>query len=291
LEFRQLQSLIAIHRAGSFAQAAENLGYAQPTLTAHIQALERELNVKLFDRLGHRIRLTRDGERFIGYAERILKLSDEAVASVGEKATGGKIIIGVSETFSVLRLPALLRKFRSKHPDIAIELKFGDLARFYEDLKNNVIDLAVILVAKVPYASLVAEILYPEPLALIAAIDHPLGGQSKLKPSDFAGETFIVTREGCAYRDFLENIFKDRAINPQAFMQVKNIEAIKQFTISGLGVALLPKVYVEKEIEQNLLTELSWGGPAFGMFTEVVYHKDKWLTTPLLSFLEMLHSD
>ncbi|MDF2500923.1 MAG: gltR 1 [Anaerosporomusa subterranea] len=76
MEIKQLRTFIAIISAGSFAQAAEHLGYTQPTLTTHIQSLERELNVKLFDRLGHRIRLTRQGERFLSYAERILKLAD-----------------------------------------------------------------------------------------------------------------------------------------------------------------------------------------------------------------------
>lgn len=60
MEFRQLQTFVTITQAGTFALAAEQLGYTQPTLTTHIQALEKELNIKLFDRLGHRIRLTRD---------------------------------------------------------------------------------------------------------------------------------------------------------------------------------------------------------------------------------------
>lgn len=290
MEIRQLQTLIAIRDAGSFAQAAENLGYTQPTLTAHIQSLERELNVKLFDRLGHRIRLTREGEHFIIYAERILKLIDEAADSVSEKATCGKIIIGASETFSVVRLPSLLKEFRREHPSIEIELKFGDIAKFYADLKNNVIDISVILTDKVPYPNLSTEILCSEHMSLIACIDHPLARQAAIDVSDFKTEDFIVTQEGCAYRTFIENLLEDNAIKPRSFMKVKNIEAIKQFVISGLGLAILPKIYVEKEEAANLLVELPWNGPDFGMYTQVVYHKDKWLTPAMLSFLELIRS-
>jgi DNA-binding transcriptional LysR family regulator len=290
LEIRQLQTLIAIKDAGSFAQAAEHLGYTQPTLTAHIQSLERELNVKLFDRLGHRIRLTREGEHFIIYAERILKLVNEASDSVSEKATCGKIIIGASETFSVVRLPSLLKEFRREHPSIEIELKFGDIAKFYADLKNNVIDISVILTDKVPYPNLSTEILCPEPMSLIASVDHPFAQQAAIDVSDFKTEDFIVTQEGCAYRTFIEALLEDNDIKPQSFMKVKNIEAIKQFVISGLGLAILPKIYVEKEVSANLLIELPWNGPDFGMCTQVVYHKDKWLSPVMLSFLELIRS-
>ena len=290
MEIRQLQTLITIKAAGSFAQAAEQLGYTQPTLTAHIQALERELNVKLFERLGHRIRLTHEGEHFIVYAERILKLVDEAIDSVSEKATCSKIIIGASETFSVVRLPSLLREFRREHPSIEIELKFGDIAKFYADLKNNVIDISVILTDKVPYSNLSTEILCPEPMSFIASVDHPLAQHATIGVSEFTAEDFIVTQEGCAYRTFIEGLLEDNDIKPRTFMKVKNIEAIKQFVISGLGLAILPKIYVEKEVSANLLIELPWNGPEIRMYTQVVYHKDKWLTPAMLSFLEIIRS-
>lgn len=290
LEIRQLQTLIAIKNVGSFAQAAEVLGYTQPTLTAHIQALEKELNVKVFDRLGHRIRLTREGEHFITYAERILKLVDESINSMSEKANCGKLIIGASETFSVIRLPSLLKEFRIKHPSIEIELKFGDINKFYADLKDNVIDLSVILTDKVPYPNLHTELLCPEAMSVITAVDHPLARQSTVDISDFSEEDFIVTQEGCAYRTFIETQLEENEIKPRSFMKVKNIEAIKQFVISGLGIAILPKIYVENEVSANLLVELPWNGPEFGMYTQVVYHKDKWLTPAILNFLEITRS-
>ena len=290
MEIRQLQTLVAIKAAGSFAQAAEQLGYTQPTLTAHIQALEKELQVRLFDRLGHRIRLTREGEHFISYAERILKLIEEAADSVSARTASGKIIIGASETFSVVRLPSLLKEFRKKHSAIEVELVFGDITKFYAALKDNVIDISVILTDKVPYPNLYTEILCPEPMAFIAAVDNPLTQQAAIDISDFSTEDFIVTQEGCAYRTFIENLLSANAIKPRSFMKVKNIEAIKQFVISGLGIAILPRIYVEREITANLLAELPWKGPDMGMYTQIVYHKDKWLTPAMLNFLELVRS-
>jgi DNA-binding transcriptional LysR family regulator len=237
------------------------------------------------------VRLTRQGEHFLNYAERILKLVDEATDAVSEKGTYGKIILGASETFSVVRLPMLLKEFRKENPFIEIELKFGDIAKFYEDLKNNVIDISLILTNKVPYSSLKTELLCPEPMSLIASVDNQLAQQPKISISDFSTEHFIVTQEGCAYRAFIEELLTNNDIKPRSFMKVKNIEAIKQFVISGLGIAILPKIYVEKELATNLLVELPWDGPEFGMYTQLVYHKNKWLTPPVLSFLELVRSN
>lgn len=290
MELRQLQTLIAIRNTGGFASAAEHLGYTQPTLTSHIQSLEKELGVKLFDRLGHQVRLTRKGEDFILYAERILKLVGEAANAVSEKAACSKIIIGASETFSVVRLPALLKEFRHMYPAVEIELKFGDINKFYDALKNNTIDLAVILTDKVPYPSLSTEILCPEPMSLIAATYHPFTDRRAIDIADFQHTDFIVTQEGCAYRTFIENLLQAGGIKPKSFMKVKNIEAIKQFVISGLGVAILPKIYIEKEANAGLLTELCWQGPPFNMSTQVVYHKDKWQSPVIFNFLELVRN-
>lgn len=291
MEIRQLQTLIAIKTAGSFSQAAETLGYTQPTLTSHIQSLEKELAVKLFDRLGHRICLTHEGNLFISYAERILKLIEEATVSISEKTSHGKIVIGASETFSVVRLPSLLKDFRQQYPYIEIELKFGDITKFYTDLKDNTIDIAVMLTDRVPYPHLYTETLCPEPMSLISSTNHPLIKKNTIDIStDFKEEDFIVTQEGCAYRIFIEKLFEKSGIKPRSFIIVKNIEAIKQFVISGLGLAILPKIYIDNEAANGHLAQLQWSGPDFGMYTQIVYHKDKWLTPAILSFLKIVRS-
>jgi DNA-binding transcriptional LysR family regulator len=291
LEIRQLQTFIAITQMGSFAQAAEYLGYTQPTLTTHIQALEKELNVKLFDRLGHRIRLTREGERFLGYAERILKLTDEAADAVSvEKSSYGKIVIGASETFSVVRLPAILKEFRKEYPTVDIELQFGDVNKFRDDLKNNVIDVAFILAEKIPYPDLTTEVLCSEPMSFIASPEHHIAQHPVIDVSHLKTEDFIATQVGCAYRDYIERLLEQNDISPRSFMKVKNIEAIKQFVISGLGIAILPRIYVEKEIASGFLTELPWNGPDFGMYTQIAYHKNKWLSPGLMRFLQLTRS-
>lgn len=286
MEIRQLKTFVAIKEKGTYVQAADFLAYTQPTLTAHIQSLEAELGINLFDKLGHRVRLTREGELFYTYAERILKLIDEATDAVTHKMTeNSRIIIGVSETFSVIRLPLILREFRKENPNVAVELKFGDLRKFQQDLNNNEIDLAFLLAEKTKIHGITSKILAPEPMSLIASPESNFAKKHAITVNDFSGETVIATQEGCAYRKYVEDLLSKNQISPKAYMKVKNIEAIKQFVVSGLGIAVLPKIYVEKEILNGLVVELPWDFPDFGLFTQLAYHKDKWLSPVAQQFV------
>ncbi len=106
MEIKQLTTFSVIAKTGNFSEAAKILGYAQPTVTTHIQSLEAELNVKLFERLGHRVKLTPQGKRLLCYSEHILKYSSEAITELSSNGTiAGKISVGANESFSVVRLP------------------------------------------------------------------------------------------------------------------------------------------------------------------------------------------
>lgn len=108
--YKTLESFSTVARAASFRKASKTLGYAQPTVSTHIQLLEKEYGIKLFERLGHKIKLTQEGEKPLFYVDNILKYLYEASEAFANYATNGtipkKITIGANESFSVIRLPA-----------------------------------------------------------------------------------------------------------------------------------------------------------------------------------------
>src|SRR5690554_2116977 len=101
----------------SFTRAAELMGYAQSSVTAQVRSLEDELGIKLFERLGRSITLTREGERLLLYAEKILKLAAEAKEAVSDSSSmKGTLSIGAVESLCVYRLPNLLQEYRKRCP-------------------------------------------------------------------------------------------------------------------------------------------------------------------------------
>jgi DNA-binding transcriptional LysR family regulator len=287
MEIKQLKTFSAIAKTGSFSAASDLLGYAQPTVTTHIKLLEEELKVKLFERLGHRIKLTEEGTHLLYFAEKILKFSSEALLSFSEKdIETGKITIGANNSFSVVRLPLLLKNFKQKYPKADVNITFGSVKEIHESLQNNDVDIAFFLTREIKCSDLIVKTLIKESIVAIAAPNHPLTSNSFVTILDFENEDLIITQEDCTYRALIQELMNENHVHLKSIIRINNIHAIKQLVMSGLGVTLLPRISVEYEISQNLLVEIPWKEAPLPVFTQIAYHKDKWLSPIMLSFLE-----
>lgn len=288
MDFKQLSTFIMISKLQSFTQAADTLGYAQSTVTTQIKLLENELGVKLFERIGKNISLTHEGKRFLSYAEQLIRLSSEAKNAVlSDETPSGSLTIGAAESLCVIRLPEILKEYRKLYPQVEVSLKFGSCADFRHLLCDNVIDVAFSLGTRMVSEDFVTEIEFSEPMMLLTAPGHPLINKEKVFPCDIEKEPLILTETGCSYRAVFENILSKYNIKPNTVLETGSVQAIKQFTMSGLGITLLPKVAVEDELSQGRLVPLNWIGPDFGIVTQVLYHKDKWLSPALKAFLRL----
>jgi DNA-binding transcriptional LysR family regulator len=145
MELRHLKTFKVVADMGGFTRAAEALGYAQSTITSHIQALERELGRPLFDRLGKTVVLTSAGERLYEYAAQILRLSQAAESAVTDDSQpAGKFMIG-APALTVYRLPAILREYKERYPDVQIVLVPSQCWEMSPKLRAGELDVAFLL--------------------------------------------------------------------------------------------------------------------------------------------------
>lgn len=290
MDNKQLKTFLTIARLQSFSLTAQNLNYSQSTITTQIQLLEKELEVKLFERLGHRITLTPDGKKLLPFAEQILKLSKDAKSVISNSdLPKGSLSIGVVESLCVMRLPKILREYRLRYPNVEISLKFGNSSDFLNFLKENTIDIAFFLEKKINEENFITEIEFPEPLVLLSSPEHPLAKKESVFPEDLKEEPLILTEAGCSYRSLFANTLNQYGIKPHSVIETGNVQLIKQLAISGLGITLLPLVAVEEECSQERLIKLNWKGPTFELLTQVLYHKNKWISSPLKAFIDLIH--
>ncbi len=284
MELRQLKTFRAVAENLSFTRAAGELGYVQSSVTAQIQTLEKELGVPLFDRIGRRVTLTDAGRRLLGYAEKMLELEEEtraAVSANGEPA--GTVTISAAETHCTYRLPRVLSRFRELYPQVRVLVRpvpvgtfCGDTVR---DLGEGKADVAFVLDEPVRAGDLTVEPLVEEPVWLVTAQDHPLAESSPVRSLDFRGETLLLTGSGCSYRAMFLNALARDGVHPGTLLEFSGVEAIKQCAIAGMGVAVLPAVVAEKDVEAGSLTVLHWTGlEDFEVVTQMVRHKERWLS-------------
>lgn len=288
MELRQLATFSTLARTLSFTRAATLLNYAQSSVTAQIQALEEELGTPLFNRLGRRVTLTDAGQRFLSYAERVLALVDEgrnAVSSAEEMT--GTLTIGAPETLCTYRLPALLHAYRLRYPAVRLTYRPNPAADLRKRVSDGELDVAFVMEELCASASLAAETLVAEPVVVVTAADHPLTQLTSVRPSDLRGVDVLLTEGGCSYRRLFERALSEADVRPATLLEFNSVEAIKQCVIAGMGISALPTVAVATEMAQGRMAEIRWDGPTLGVYTQMVWHRHRWLSPPLVAFLNL----
>jgi DNA-binding transcriptional LysR family regulator len=289
MELRQLRTFQTVAATLSFTRSAEQLDYAQSSVTAQIRALEDELGVQLFDRLGRHIALTDAGIKLLDYAEKILHLADEAVLAVSDSAEpAGQLIIAAPETLSGYRLPPLLKQFRAKFPRVQLILCSLSVSETLAHLSDGHVDVAVLLTDPPPEAYGVNVLpLIEERFMLLSAPEHPLANSGCIQPEDLRDESLLLTEIGCTYRTAFENRLLAAGVRPVTTMEFGSVEAIKQCVMANLGITLLPEIAVCSEVNQGRLVSLPWFEPDFHMVTRLLWHKDKWHSPALKDFIDL----
>ena len=290
MEIRQLKTFMSIVKLGNFSQAAQFLGYTQSTVTTHIQLLEKEFNTVLFERFGHQLMLTTDGERLYDYAEQITKLAEDTKNELDNFAVPrGPIIIGMPESLCVYYLTDLLKEYASLYPDVELKLKLGIGSDFRSLLRKNMMDLAFFLEKKMPDSDLVSQLLWPEPVVLVAAPDHTLAGLDQVEARDLKNQILVFTDSGSHYQTVLKECLAKAAVHPRSILEIGQIQTIKQFVVSHVGITLLPFAAVKEEVEAGTLAVLKWQGPELQTNAYLVHHKEKWLSHAIRAFIKLVH--
>lgn len=289
LEIKQLITFKTAAENLNFTHTAKILKFAQSSVTAQIKSLETELNTQLFERLGKKLYLTEAGRQFKEYADKLIDLSEEAKAVTGGlKEPSETLIIGAQESQCTYRLPPLLKEFKNQFPNVKLVFKpaHSDEVAKEQLLKGN-LDVAFIIDVIKPGNTLVTEALVQDEMKLVASCDHHLAERVGVLPKDLEQETLLLTEEGCSYRRVLEDSIRKADIIPTNKFEFVSIEAIKQCVIAGLGIALLPAMVVERDIKDGRMKELNWEHSNPPYFTQIAWHKDKVMTVPLQSFIEL----
>lgn len=289
MEIKQLITFNMAAETLNFTQTAKLLNFAQSSVTAQIKALEAEMGTPLFERLGKRLSLTDAGCRFKTYAEKMIRISEEAKLIVsGTEEQTGTLMVGAQESQCTYRLPSILKEFKSLFPQVKLIFKpahSDEMAR--EQLAGGVLDVAFIMDTCRPGEALVIEPLIKEELVIVASSTHPLLQKSEVSPEDLEHETLLLTEAGCSYRNIFEDFFRAAGVYALNKIEFGSIEAIKQCVIAGLGIALLPKMAVEADIKAGRMNELGWKNTAAPTYTQIAWHKDKWMTPPLKAFIDL----
>jgi DNA-binding transcriptional LysR family regulator len=289
MEVRQLQIFRILAEELNFTRTAEKVHTVQSNVTAQIRALEEELGVPLFDRLGRRVTLTDAGRRFQPFAEKALAAMEQGqrVIHAGTEPSG-PLRVGSPESILTYRLPPILRTFRQHYPHVELSFRPHLNDSLVSELETGKLDIVICMCETVSSPSLVSMTLRTEPILLLGHASHPLTRKTAVHPSDLAGQTLLLTETGCGYRNKLDRVLTLQNVRPGSVTEFSSVEAIKQCVSSAMGLGLLPEIVVARELRQRQFKALRWAGPSLDIRTHVLWHKDKWVSPAMAAFRELV---
>jgi DNA-binding transcriptional LysR family regulator len=260
---RRLQVFHAVARNLSFTQAAEQLCMTQQAVTFLVRQLEEHLNVRLLRRNRGRLELTPAGELALDYASRILALSEELESRVGDMTgeIGGTLLLGASPTVAEFYLPQILAEFRVIYPRVQAQMAVSYSETILNRVANNTIDLGLVSSRNVQpnLAGGSLEVICQHELMLICSTMHPMASAKQVAACDVACERLICREPGSSTRKGTDNYFLSNGLPPEdlnVIMELGSPESIKAVVESGLGVSILPRVAIAKELRLGTLCAL-----------------------------------
>jgi len=275
---RRLQVFHTVARLLSFTKAAEELHMTQPAVTFQVRQLEEQFNTRLFDRTHNRISLTEAGGRVFECAEKIFVLYAEMDNSVRELTgdVSGVLILGASTTIAEYMLPVLLGDFKESHPDVTIRLKVANTDGIVSMVENNAIDLGVVE-APVNNKNLVVEECRTDQLVLIVPPGHELASEQSVPVKRLADYPFICREEGSGTREVMIESMNAAGMSNTDLnlaMELGSLEAIKGAVEAGMGVSVLSKATILKELKLGTLVAVNLDPPMMRPFS-FVHQKQK----------------
>ena len=253
MRLEQLDAFVEIHRRGSVSQAAEALFVTQPTLTARLKGLERELDAVLFIRSGRGMRLSEAGRAYLPYAERTLDAERAGRRLLAELARGesGHLALGAAPAVSTYVLPRILTRFRRTHPKVALAVRTGHSEEVLELVLREQVQIGLGRALRHPDVEAIP--LYEDELVLVVDPGHRFAEEGAVGTEDISDVQLILFDRTSSYHRLTNEFFRGAGAVPRAVMELDNIDAAKKMVEQGLGVALLPHTAVAGELEAGAL--------------------------------------
>ena len=285
MTLRHMKIFVAVFRHSNITKAAQELHLAQPSVSLAIKELENYYGIRLFERIGKRISPTEGGKEFFGYSLHIVSLFEEMEKRMKNWDVSGTIRIGSSITIGTHILPGLIRNYQAEFPDLKINAIISNSSTIENHILDNTIDLGLIE-TQPEHEDIQAIPFMKDSLCAIVGCSHPLAKESSVTLSDLAQYPFLMREKGSAGREILDSYFSIQQLNVRPAWESSSTQAIVKGVAEGLGVAVLPYLLVEKDIQEKTVRMLPFTRP-LSRDLNIIYHKSKYLTPNMKAFLSL----
>ena len=289
---KPLRAFCQTARLGSVSRAAEALYVSQPAITLQLQALERELGIKLLERSGRRLVPTREGEALYALARPLVEGIDGLEAAFQAQLGGldaGDLDIAAGSSTILYLLPGIVDAFRQRQPDVRLRLHNVTGASGLDLLRSDAVDFAVGSMLDVPADLTYAPVYRFEPM-LITPLDHPLAHKADLRLEDLSPHGLILPPQRLTTYRMVDLVFQRNRVPYTVALEVGGWEVIKQYVAMDLGISIVTAICMT-DADRTRLAARSLAAYFPSRSYGVVMRKSKQLSPQARAFVELIQPD
>jgi DNA-binding transcriptional LysR family regulator len=296
LDLYKLEIFYWVAELRSFSQAAELLSLRQPTISAHVQELEKSLGGKLLYRVRGRVSLTPLGRLLVERAKNLLEFKRETVAAVEQfqGTLSGELWVGGSNIPGQYLLPPRLAAFVTRYPGVKPILRIGDSAGIVEDVLDGKVELGFVGF-KSGDARLAFEKLWDDEMVLAVSQKHPWSRRHSVRMSDLRAERFISREGGSGTLGSFRLLLAKHRQSPDELlniaMELGSTEAVKEALMAGFGISILSRISIRRELAEGSIVEVPIDGLSMKRDFYKVFHKRRPLHPIAQAFRLFLKSE
>lgn len=275
MEIRQIEAFVAVAETGSFTAAGERVSLTQSTISQQIKALEEELGEALFVRGGRGVRLTEAGEELLPRARIVLDALDEIAVAFDApgRTPRGRLRVGAASMATAYLFAPIYERFIATHPNIQLLIRATTTTE--ETLRQVVsgeIDVGFIAVP-VTNQALEVEPVATDEIVLVVNASHPWANRASVDASELDDQPMIAFERGMSHRRTMDELFAKVGVAPRIVSETNDPQMVKSLIEIGLGIALVPRWAVAREVEAGKLGVLTLEGHSLVRDVNMIYLK------------------
>ena len=287
MTLRHFQIFVTVCNTMNMTIAAETLFLSQSAVSQSIAEMERFYDLRLFERLSRKLYLTQAGEKLLLYARHMLSMNAEIQREMKTLQQHGTLRIGASVTIGAYVMPGLVAEFKSKYRDTNIEVVENDTQQIEQEILVDHLDFGIVE-GETTSPDMVCVPYKDDELVLICSPTHRFAASQTVNPAELAKEAWIVREKGSGTRDTFEKVMGENNLIWNAIWTCNNADSIRMAVARGLGISMISKLAVEKEVAEGLLHAVTVRDLPFHRTFALIYHKNKYITVTMRQWMDSM---
>ena len=286
MTIRHLKIFLTVVKHGKMRKAAEELYISQPAVSQAISELEKYYGVKLFERLSQKLYITEDGKIVLSYARYIIDSFEKMELALLDSLSKQQIRIGSSVSLGTTLLIDLISKLEEEVPGIDVRVTIDNTSVIEQMVCNSDLDLAIVE-GLIKSNEIIHLPVNNDELVIVVGKSHPFWEHKEISLSQLENQVLVSREQGSADRNQFEQFLNEHNVSINKKWNCTNTEAIKNIVTSGKGMAIISKLLIEKELQEDTLRILSIKDIRMTRQNNLIYHKNKYISPQMQKFIDI----